>query len=102
MRSIRWIRWQRWLGIIVGMTLLWSVTVMANNGYTVPSWTIDNGGGAGTGGRFALISTIGQHDAGSALQGGKYSLQGGFLSDGASAPSAAQPIMFLPLVIKSN
>lgn len=40
--------------------------------------TMDGGGGASTGGIYALEGTIGQPDAGKTLPGGAYDLQGGF------------------------
>jgi hypothetical protein len=40
-------------------------------------WTLDGGGGASTGGVYALSGTVGQPDAGS-LSGGNFGLEGGF------------------------
>jgi hypothetical protein len=43
------------------------------------SWhTIDGGGGTSLGGAFALSGTVGQPDAGPALAGGAFTLEGGF------------------------
>ena len=57
------------------------------------SWhTIDGGGGSSsTGGGFELAGTIGQHDAGPAMTGGKFALLGGFWSGVGSAPGAPCP-----------
>jgi hypothetical protein len=41
---------------------------------------IAGGSGTGAGGSYSLAGTIGQHDASGSLNGGKYSLTGGFWS----------------------
>lgn len=45
--------------------------------FSIPSYSIDGGGGTSTGGSFALHGSIGQPDAGP-MNGGAYTLQGGF------------------------
>ncbi len=40
--------------------------------------TIDGGGGTSTGGVYSVSGTIGQHEAGSAMTNGQYSVTGGF------------------------
>ncbi len=45
--------------------------------YEIAWRTIDSGGGASSGGSYAVTGTIGQHDAG-AMSGGGYTLAGGF------------------------
>ena len=57
------------------------------------SWhTIDGGGGgSSTGGGFELAGTIGQHDAGPAMTGGKFTLIGGFWAGVGSAPGEPCP-----------
>src|SRR5262245_53076464 len=47
--------------------------------YNLSWFTIDGGGGASTGGAYAISGTIGQPDAGKAT-GGNYTLEGGFWS----------------------
>jgi hypothetical protein len=63
----------------------WLATVMAFAGvglcaqtYTLDWSTMDGGGGTSAGGDYVLEGTIGQPDAGPALSGGNYTLQGGF------------------------
>jgi len=53
-------------------------------GYAVNWWSIDGGGSVGTvsGGGYVLSGTIGQHDAGRAMTGGTYGVQGGFWTAG--------------------
>jgi hypothetical protein len=46
--------------------------------FAVDWFTIDGGGGASTGGVYAVSGTIGQPDAGGPMSGGPYSLIGGF------------------------
>lgn len=67
------------------------------NGFTIPWWTVDNGGGTSQGGAYSLSGTAGQPDAGS-LSGGSYVLRGGFWSGAAVMPSV--PTIYLPLIIR--
>lgn len=46
--------------------------------YSIDWYKVAAGGGASTGGTYAIIGTIGQHDAGGPMTGGNYSLTGGF------------------------
>jgi hypothetical protein len=41
---------------------------------------ISGGGGVSTNGQFSLSGTVGQHDAGATMNGGNYSVAGGFWS----------------------
>jgi hypothetical protein len=66
--------------------------------YTLPWWTVDNGGGASSGGNYSLSGTIGQPDAG-ALSGGNYQLEGGFWGRALSGGTSYQPV-YLPIVRK--
>jgi len=60
----------------MGLLLSVSTSAYAQN-YAIDWWTVDGGGGASTGGVFAVSGTIGQPDAG-AMSGGNFSLTGGF------------------------
>lgn len=68
-------------------------------GYSLPWWTVDGGGGESMGGSYELSATIGQADAGT-LQGGSYTLAGGFWSAAPSEPIVIKHIIMLPLVKK--
>ena len=61
--------------------VFWLVTnassVVAQN-YSIDWYKIAGGGGTSIGGEFSLAGTIGQHDAGTAMTGGTYSLTGGY------------------------
>jgi hypothetical protein len=46
--------------------------------YSIDWYKIAGGGGASTGGVYAVSGTIGQHDAANPMTGGVYSLTGGF------------------------
>jgi hypothetical protein len=55
------------------------VTSLALGQYSINQSTIDGGGGASTGGVYAVTGTIGQPDAGT-MSGGDFTLTGGFWS----------------------
>lgn len=46
--------------------------------YSLDWYTIAGGGGASTGGVYAVSITLGQHDAGGSMTNGQYSVTGGF------------------------
>lgn len=46
--------------------------------YSIDWFTIDGGGGTSAGGGYSLRGTIGQPDAGGPMNGGQYSVTGGF------------------------
>lgn len=48
--------------------------------YSIGWYKIAGGGGTSANGQYAVTGTIGQHDAGTAMTGGNYSLTGGFWS----------------------
>ena len=62
-------------------------------GYDLTWSTIDGGGGGSAGAGYQLAGTLGQHDAGTPLSGGGYSLSGGFWG-GVSAGSK----LYLPVL----
>ena len=66
-----------------------AVQAQSGGGYNLAWWTADGGG-------YALNGTIGQPDAG-ALNGGGYSLAGGFWGGGAAA---SEHNLFLPLILR--
>lgn len=83
---------------VLGMVLLISVgTLMAQEGFSVTSWTVDGGGGVSVGGNVTVTGAIGQPDAGAPLSGGNYHLSGGFSQSGESNIVPDQRL-FLPLV----
>lgn len=65
-------------GMGFAATLLMASAGMAQV-YDVPWFTIDAGGAMGlSGGAFSMSGTTGQHDAGAAMSGGTFTLEGGF------------------------
>jgi hypothetical protein len=48
--------------------------------YSIGWYKISGGGGTSSNGQYSVSGTIGQHDAGSAMTGGSYSVTGGFWS----------------------
>jgi hypothetical protein len=65
------------IGAIATLILAARAAVVAQTGYELNWWTVDGGGGASTGEAYALGSTAGQPDTGTAT-GGDYALSGGF------------------------
>jgi hypothetical protein len=62
------------------------------DGFSLPWWTVDSGGGSSQGGAYSLSGTTGQADAG-LLSGGGYILEGGFWS------GSTEYLSYLPLII---
>jgi hypothetical protein len=66
-------------------------------GYDLTWNTIDGGGGASAGGGYILGGSIGQPDAGPAMNGSGYSLAGGFWA-GVAVPWETK--VYLPLITR--
>ena len=60
--------------------LLLSLPLASRAGYAINWHTIGGGGGTSSNGQYVVSGTIGQPDAGRTMQGGSYSLTGGFWS----------------------
>ena len=80
---------------VIGLVGLHSAHAQIGGGYDLTWNTVDSGGDISTGSGYILVGTIGQSDAGLPMNGGGYSLAGGFWIGGAS-----QYQVYLPLVIK--
>ena len=61
--------------------------------YSIDWYKVSGGGGTSTGGVYAVSGTIGQPDAGAAMNGGNYSLTGGFWSGVAAVPTPGAPAL---------
>lgn len=62
-------------------TAIWIVAGMAlasANGYGLFWWTVDSGGGTLSNGTYSLSGTVGQAEAGAALENNGYTLVGGY------------------------
>ncbi len=86
---------------LVVIFFLPTAVVLAQSGgpYDLTWNTIDNGGGSGSGGGYALDGTIGQPDA-AAWGGDGYTLAGGFWGGGASATDMYR--VYLPLILRNQ
>ena len=85
------------LVVLIGLLLVVVSTVLAQSGsgYDLTWNTVDGGGDTSTGGGYTLIGTMGQSDAGAAMNGHGLTLNGGFWIS-----EASQYRVHLPLVIK--
>lgn len=82
--------------VAVAALLLVASLALAMDGYDLTWWTVDGGGGTfSTGGGYSLGGTAGQPDAG-LMEGGEYTLAGGFWPGGAAAPEPGY-LLYLPL-----
>ena len=73
--------------------LLLSVAVVHAQSYSIDWFKIAGGGGTSTGGVYSLSGTIGQSDASGALNGGNYSVTGGFWSLIAVVQTPGAPLL---------
>jgi hypothetical protein len=74
------------------LTLLLGLVGARAQDYSIDWWTIDGGGGASTGGVYAITATVGQPDPGT-LNGGNYALVGGFWSIVAAVQMPGAPFL---------
>lgn len=81
---------RRWaLQLAVGLMLVAGVALGQSGGsFSITRHSVDAGGARSSGGGFVLVGTIGQPDA-AALQGGGFSVQGGFHRRATGAPADA-------------
>ena len=77
--------------------LLTSALVTSAQNYSLDWFSMDGGGGASTGGVYSVKATIGQSDAGATLQGGSYTLNGGFWSIVAAIQTPGAPTLSVAL-----
>jgi len=83
------------VGLLMSLLMVSVALAQSGGGYDLTWWTADGGGSRLTGSSYVLQGTAGQPDAG-ALNGGGYSLAGGFWGGGA----AAGYDLFLPLILR--
>jgi hypothetical protein len=77
--------------LVGGVLLALSSLSLSAQSYAISWYKIAGGGGASTGGVYAVNGTIGQADASVAMTGGSYSLTGGFWSMISVIQSAGVP-----------
>lgn len=85
----------RALSLAVTVLIFAVLSVHAQINYELSWWTVDGGGIMGSsGGDFTLAGTIGQPDAGGLLNGGSFSVDGGFWPAATAIVPAASPGSF--------
>ena len=67
------------LALLLSMIITQLSTALAQN-YSIDWYKVAGGGGTSTNGQFSVTGSIGQPDASGAMQGGNYSVTGGFWS----------------------
>ena len=77
------------------MLLLPAATAVDAQQYSLDWYKISGGGGTSTNGQFAVSGIIGQPDASAAMNGGNYSLTGGFWSLISVVQTAGAPALFI-------
>ena len=80
------------LGTTVYVCLSWFAAAQS---YVIDTHSIAGGGGASSGGPFSLVASIGQPDAGPAMSGGAYSMEGGTWSIYAATQTPGGPAISL-------
>lgn len=68
---------------------------VAGQSYSIDWYKVAGGGGTSTGGVYSVSGTIGQHDAGGPMNGGNYSLTGGFWAFIQVAQTPGAPTLFI-------
>jgi hypothetical protein len=84
---------KRTMMLVTGLAM--TVLGLTAQTYTIDWSTLDGGGGRSAGGGYVLEGTIGQPDAGPALRGGTYELQGGFWPGLIVASVGFAPTLFI-------
>jgi hypothetical protein len=81
--------------LVAILALAASLTSAHAQSYAIDWFTVDGGGGLSTGGVYSISGTIGQPDAGPALTGGPYTLQGGFWSAAVAIQMPSAPTLVI-------
>ena len=93
-----------WILLALGCLLLVAVPLAIAQSsdepqFTLSWWTVDAGGDSSEEGGYVLAGTAGQPDAG-LLEGGGFTLGGGFWRGGAVAPPDVY--IYLPLILRND
>jgi len=73
--------------------LLISLRLSAQNNFTIPVWSIDNGVTKSESSTFTLSATVGQPESGKVVLGSSYKLSGGFWFQRADKDVCMVPII---------
>jgi hypothetical protein len=83
--------------------LLFVSIAFAQGGYDLSWWTVDGGGDTfSQGGSYSLGGTAGQPHAGVLMDGGSYTLAGGFWGSGGLAEGPESSDIYLPIILKNT
>jgi len=83
------------LKTLIHLVVLLVPALLRAQSYSIDWYTIDGGGGTSTNGQYSLSGTIGQPDAGLAMAGGNYSVNGGFWAFAAAIQTVGSPTLFI-------
>lgn len=84
-----------WRSFVAALMFLASAIIAHAQSYSIDWHTIDGGGGTSTGGVYSVSGTIGQPDAGSAMTGGTFSIQGGFWALPVAVQNTNAPVLLI-------
>ncbi len=88
--------------LIVSLAVAAALPVVASDParFSIDWWTVDGGGGVArdAAGRYALVGTVGQPDAGVVIGGGPFQVVGGFWAGDAPPPRR----VFLPHIERGH
>ncbi len=87
--------------LLGALALLWLLSVgvaLAADGFAIPWWTVDGGGGQSIGGSYTVTGTLGQPDT-AISSAGPYGLSGGFWGAPGS-DNQAQVGIYLPFITR--
>ena len=87
------------LAALALVSLVSKAPAQTGDGYDLSWLTVDSGGGSSSSDGYTLSGTIGQFDVGAALNGGDYTLVGGFWSGAISLPPSIY-FIYLPSILK--
>jgi hypothetical protein len=81
--------------IVLLLVIVSATLAQSGSSYDLTWNTVDDGGDTSSGSDYILVGTIGQSDAGAAMNGNGFTLNGGF-----GVGAASQYKVYLPVVIK--
>ena len=97
--SIQSGNWRLKLGVSLAVgfwcLVLFLATTASAQSYSINWYKIAGGGGTSSGGQYTLSGTIGQPDASVAMNGGNYSLTGGFWSIVSVVQTPGAPTLYI-------
>ena len=80
---------------MASLVFLAAAVISQAQSYSIDWHTIDGGGGTSTGGVYAVSGTIGQPDAGGPMNGGQFTLTGGYWALPTAVQSSNAPTLLI-------